>query len=185
MLIKLHPKCDAVFQTLMKNFDKSRMCWFKDESLEKNSISQLMPRISRKAGLSQVYTAHCVGASTITSPRQAGVDAKQICAITKNKNEQSLNSYIQDSSSAQKRACSIILSRQFVTDKSVHESNVASANSEVNISLASSETTSSVQTTMPNCQFSNNILHLIFRRPNKFLVDCCLSKRCFIVQICS
>ena len=117
-----------------------------------------MPRISRKAGLSQVYTAHCVRASTIKSLHQAGVDAKQICAITKRKNEQSLNSYIQDtedSSSAQKRACSTIFGRPFVTDKSVHESNVASANSEVNISLASRETTSSVQAIMPNCQFSN------------------------------
>ena len=91
-------------------------------------------RILRKTGLSQVYTAHCVRASTITSLHQAGVDAKQICAITKHKNEQSLNFYIQDSSSAQKRACSTILSRPFVTDKSVHESNVVSANGEVNIS---------------------------------------------------
>jgi site-specific recombinase XerD len=51
----------------------------------KNAISQLMPKISKKAGIWQVYTAHCVRASTITSLHQAGVDAKQICAITKHK----------------------------------------------------------------------------------------------------
>ena len=154
MLSKLHPECDALFQTPLKNFDKSQECWFKNEPLGENSISQLMPRISRKAGLSQVYTAHCVRASTITSLHQAGVDAKQICAITKHKNEQSLNSYIQDSSSTQKRACSTILSRPFVTDKSVQQNTVASANSEVNISLASSETSIKLAIT-PNCQFSN------------------------------
>ena len=77
---------------LLINFDMSGTCWFKNEPMGKNAISQLMPKISKKAGLSQVYTAHCVRASTITSLHQAGVDAKQICAVTKHNNEQSLNS---------------------------------------------------------------------------------------------
>ncbi|KAL9950919.1 hypothetical protein ACROYT_G043491 [Oculina patagonica] len=115
MLAKLHPECVALFQTPLINFDKSGTCWYKNEPLGKNSLSQLMPKISKKAGLSQIYTAHCVRASTITSLHQAGVDAKQICAITKHKNEQSLTPYIKDSSSSQKRACSGILSRPFTT----------------------------------------------------------------------
>ncbi|EDO42665.1 predicted protein [Nematostella vectensis] len=105
------------------NFDKMGSCWYKNEPLGKNSISKLMPKISQKAGLSKVYTAHCVRASTITSLHQAGVDAKQICGITKHKNEQSLSSYIKDSSSSQKRACSGILSRPFASSEIIEMEN--------------------------------------------------------------
>ena len=37
-----------------------------------------MKEISRKAGLRQIYTSHCLYASTITHLYQAGVDAQQI-----------------------------------------------------------------------------------------------------------
>ena len=43
----------------------------------------LCPRYPKRLDVFQVYTAHCVRASTITSLHQAGADAKQICAITK------------------------------------------------------------------------------------------------------
>ena len=100
MLSKIHPDCEALFQTPLTNFSKAAECCYKNEPLEKNSIAQLMPKISKKAGLSQVYTAHCVRPSTITRLHLAGVDAKQICAITKLKNEQSLTSFIKDSSAS-------------------------------------------------------------------------------------
>ena len=157
MLGKLHPECEALFQTPLIKFEKSGTCWYKNEPLGKNSISQLMPKISKEAGLSQIYTAHCVRASTITSLHQAGVDAKQICAISKHKNEQSLNSYIKDSSSSQKRDCSRILSRPFASNE-VFGGNDAGSSSidrgEVNLNFSSNETRS-VQATMPNCHLSN------------------------------
>ncbi|CAH3188514.1 unnamed protein product, partial [Porites lobata] len=115
MLSKLHPDCEALFQTPLTKFSKAAECWYKNEPLGKNSIAHLMPKISKKAGLFQVYAAHCVRAYTITRLHQAGVDAKQICAITKHKNEQSFTSYIKDSSASQKRACSDILSRPFLS----------------------------------------------------------------------
>jgi len=119
----------------------------KNEPLGKNSIAQLMPKISKKARLSQVYTTHCMRASTIIRLHQAGVDAKQICAITKHKNEQSLTSFIKDSSASQKRACSDILSRPFVSKESVRFCMI--------VSFAASSQTHSVQPIIPNCQFSN------------------------------
>ena len=96
MLNKLHPDCEALFQTPLTKFSEAAECWYKNEPLGKNSIAQLMPKISKKAGLSQVNTAHCVRASTITRLHQARVDAKQICAITKHKNEQSFTSSIKE-----------------------------------------------------------------------------------------
>ena len=65
-----------------------------------------------------------------TSPSRAGVDAKQICAITKHRNEQSLTSCIKDSSASdvQKRACSEILCRPFLS-KEVSDVDMACSNS--------------------------------------------------------
>ena len=157
MLSKLHPDCEALFQTPLAKFSKAAECWYKNEPLGKNSIAQLMPKISKKAGLSQ-HKAHCVRASTITRLHQAGVDAKQICAITKHKNEQSLTSYIKDTSASQKRACSDILSRPFLS-KEASDVNTACSSSmaggEVHVSFAASSQTHSVQSFMPNCHFSN------------------------------
>ena len=117
MLSKLHPDRGALFQTPLTKFSKVAECWCKNQPLGKNSIAQLIPKISRKYGLSQVYTAHCVRASAITSLHQAGANAKQICAITKHKNEQNLTSYIKDSSASQKRTCSDIISCPFLSQK--------------------------------------------------------------------
>ena len=38
----------------------SEICRFNNEPSEKNSIANLMSRIPKRAGLSQIYTAHCV-----------------------------------------------------------------------------------------------------------------------------
>ena len=66
----------------------------------------MMSILSQKAELSQIYTPHCIRASLISILFRAGVQPKQICQITKHKNENSLNWYISDSTSVQKRFCS-------------------------------------------------------------------------------
>ena len=55
----------------------------------------------------------CIRASTITALYQRGVDAKQICAITKHKDERSLSHYISQTTSEQKRQCSRLLQEAF------------------------------------------------------------------------
>ncbi|CAH3185646.1 unnamed protein product [Porites lobata] len=72
-----------------------------------------MENISSKAELSERYTNHCIRASTITALYQRGVDAKQICAITKHKDERSLSHYISQTTSEQKRQCSRLLPEAF------------------------------------------------------------------------
>ena len=72
-----------------------------------------MENISSKAELSERYTNHCIRASTITALYQRGVDAKQICAITKHKDERSLSHYISQTTSKQKRQCSRLLQEAF------------------------------------------------------------------------
>ena len=79
-----------------------------------------MERISIKAKLSEQYTNHCIRASTVTSFFQRGVDARKICAITKNK-DQILSHYINETTSAQKRECSKILSDTFQPQLAVEQ----------------------------------------------------------------
>ena len=69
----------------------------------------MMTNISKKAGLSMIYTCHSVRASTITTLYQAGVPTQSIVSITKHKNISSLGHYIGDLSTAQKRDCSSVL----------------------------------------------------------------------------
>ena len=88
----------------------------------KNTISKLMERISLKATLSQRYTNHCVRASTITTLYQQGIDVKQICAITKHRDERSLKHYTNQTTSAQKRECSRRLNETFTGNTSGFES---------------------------------------------------------------
>ena len=85
--------------------------------LGKNVITKIMPTLSRKAGLSQVYTNHCMRASTVTSLHKAGIEGRRICQLTKRKNEGSLAHYVSGSSSAQKRECSEILSGSLIGGK--------------------------------------------------------------------
>ncbi|CAH3160771.1 unnamed protein product [Porites lobata] len=39
MLSKLHPYCEALFQTPLTKFSKAADCWYKNEPLGKNSIA--------------------------------------------------------------------------------------------------------------------------------------------------
>ena len=110
---KLNPRIDLLFQTSKKVYDANG-CWFKCEPLGKNVITKMIPTLSRKAGLSQVYTNHCVRASTVTALYKAGIEGRRICQLTKHKNESSLAHYVNGSSSAQKRECSEILSGSLI-----------------------------------------------------------------------
>ena len=70
-LSKTHPDCKALFQTPNKattkniNFASTRH-WYRNEPMEKNTISKMMERIAIKAELSERYTNHCIRASTVS-----------------------------------------------------------------------------------------------------------------------
>ena len=99
------------FQTPNHHFMKAESRWFRNEPLGKNTIAKLMENISSKAELSERYTNHCIRASTIAALYQRGVDAKQICAITKHKDERSLSHYISQTTSEQKTAMLQVFAR--------------------------------------------------------------------------
>lgn len=106
---KLNPSCQRLFQKPLVAYTLDGY-WYKNEPIGKNTLASMMQAISKKAGLSTVYTCHSVRASTITTLFRAGVSTQSIVAITKHKNTTSLGHYISDLSTGQKRECSGVLS---------------------------------------------------------------------------
>lgn len=152
-ILRLNPNCQALFQSPNKHFKQEGSRWFRNEPLGKNKIAKLMENISLKAELSEKYTNHCIRASTVTSLFQRGVDAKQICEITKHKDERSLTHYIPQTSSAQKRHCSRLLQEAFdghsASETSLQESHRSSTNSESS-NIAGASAITSVSQSLQN-----------------------------------
>ena len=108
-LSKLEPTCERLFQYPLNSFQITSSVWYAKKPIGKNTLAQMMPRISEKSGLSQIYTCHSVRSSCITILFQAGVSAEKIASITRHKNTSSLKHYIAGMSSEQKEECSTIL----------------------------------------------------------------------------
>ena len=72
LLSKLHPDLNRLFQHPLKHFESGGH-WFKKEPCGKDTLGKIMQSISKKAGLANIYTCHCLRASTIISLLKAGV----------------------------------------------------------------------------------------------------------------
>ncbi|CAG2246888.1 KCTD1_15 [Mytilus edulis] len=106
---KRNPKSDCFFQLpRIKNLD-SDTTWYTSRPYGERMLNDMMKSISKDAGLSKVYTNHCVRATTINVLAHSGVSDREIMKITGHKCERSLNSYHSDSSDKQKRDYSAIL----------------------------------------------------------------------------
>ena len=112
LLGKLHPDNERLFQDPLVAY-KSDGHWFKKEPMGKNTLGNIMQRISSKAGLSMRYTYHCVRASTITILYRAAIDTPSIRSISKHKSTTGLLPYLSDLSNFEKRECSSALTKAF------------------------------------------------------------------------
>jgi hypothetical protein len=109
-LSKLNPKCQSFFQRPknLKNPEQEEF-WYENKSLGIHTIESFMKTMSIEAGLSQVYTNHCLRATTSTVLAHAGFDTRNICSVTGHKNIQSLDSYVKEPTMDQRREmCSIL-----------------------------------------------------------------------------
>ena len=102
---KLSPKCDAFFQQPLNNVTTEKQVWYANQPVGHNKLGEMMKRISKKAGLSKVYTNHCVRATTVTVLNKSGVVPHQIC----HKRVESLAPYIDAMSSDEKQVASSCL----------------------------------------------------------------------------
>jgi hypothetical protein len=94
-LQKLHPDCDAFFQT--PRADKMNIkepIWYKKSAVGVNTLGKMMKVISVKAQLSQEYTNHCCRGTSATNLSRSGFNLRQIQAVTHHKRMESLQPYV-------------------------------------------------------------------------------------------
>ena len=109
-LAKLNPLCESLFQYPKRQWKPADRVWFENRPLGVNKLSSMMKVISGEAELSRVYTNHCIRATAITLWSHAGLNDRQIMAISGHRNEASLRSYSNRPSTAQLQTCSDVLS---------------------------------------------------------------------------
>lgn len=97
-----------------------------------------MTQISESANLSAKYTNHCVRATCITVLNESGFEARQIVTVSGHRNEQSVQTYVRDTSTAQKRSMSASLS-SFTTNSLEQNSVTRTTNETENAAHHSTE----------------------------------------------
>ncbi|XP_033725028.1 uncharacterized protein LOC117315013 isoform X1 [Pecten maximus] len=107
-MLKRNPEDEAFFQRPLTNF-QDKDVWYGAQPLGINTLLNMMSIISKAAGLSQVYTNHCVRATTATMLAHAGVDSRGIMSVTGHRNQKSLQSYINTPSIEQRHQYSCVL----------------------------------------------------------------------------
>ena len=97
----LNPNCDAFFQRTNPQFKDSGI-WYQNAPLGKNKIALLMKTISKKAGLSKLYTNHCLRVTSVTVLSRNDVCAENICSVTGHQNVDSVRAYVEKPTDAQR-----------------------------------------------------------------------------------
>ena len=65
-LQKLHPQCNRLWQFPTDSFNISDECWFQKRPIGKDTLASFMFTLSKKTGLSQIYTNHSIRATGAT-----------------------------------------------------------------------------------------------------------------------
>ena len=80
---------------LKKNCAVDSQPWYSDcQVLGKNKLNDLMKIISENAGLSQIYTNHCIRATVVTEMAEKGYQMEDIMGVTGHKRTDSVQRYI-------------------------------------------------------------------------------------------
>ena len=88
----LNPKIDAFFQR-PKSARPLQGPWFDAMPVGFNQLGKMMKRISIEAGLSMVYTNHCLRATSVTILDNCGIEARHIMSVSGHRSEKSIRSY--------------------------------------------------------------------------------------------
>lgn len=94
-LSKLSPHLNAFFQRPNKNFQREGQGWYRASVVGINAIGKFLQEISKKANLSTMYTNHCIRGTTATALKKLGFSIPEIASVTKHRNFQSLEHYLE------------------------------------------------------------------------------------------
>ena len=72
---------------------KATRCGISMSLWGKNTLENLLGRMSKKAGLSTHFTSHCIRAASVTILKAAGLDNSRVRSVTGHKSDASIESY--------------------------------------------------------------------------------------------
>ena len=90
---KLHPMCDRLWQHPVNSYLDDEDTWFSNRPMGKNTLADFMKTLSKKCGLSKVYTNHSIRVTGATILSQGKFSASQIMSVTGHKSVSSLAIY--------------------------------------------------------------------------------------------
>ena len=108
----LNPGEEALFQRPKRKFCAADEIWFDRAPLGVNTLGNMMKEISIAAKLSQIYTNHCIRATSVTILDRAGIPVHRIMQVSGHRNEGSVKVYCERQTLQQQRQCSEILAKQ-------------------------------------------------------------------------
>lgn len=96
-LEKRNPNCPALWQKPRNystgKFNENDAVWYCNVPLGKNTLENLLGRMSKKAGLSTHFTSHCIRATSVTILKAAGLENSRVRSVTGHKSDASIESY--------------------------------------------------------------------------------------------
>ena len=81
-IAKLHPELDALWQRPVMSFLPEDQTWYCKMVIGKNPLSTMMSTISKRAGLSEVYTNHSIRSTSVCLMDEAGIETRHIMRVT-------------------------------------------------------------------------------------------------------
>lgn len=120
--------------------------WYLAKHCKPYQFSKFMPDISRNAGCSRKYTAHCLRSTAIQALNDEGFEIRHIMYMSGHRNEASVRSYNRDCSTAQKQHLSHALAK---VAKASSSSESSSSSAESSSCMVASPCTSRITTALP------------------------------------
>ena len=137
----LNPDNDSFFQRPSKT---TKGPWYDNMPLGRCTLGTYMKKLSQDAGLSTIYTNHCLRASTVTFLKRQGVSNSDICSVTGHKREESLVNYCKEPSDSRKRELSKMLhSKGKTPPENITKPAPSTSNAESLVPVALSSSTNS------------------------------------------
>ena len=149
-LSKLNPTVDYLWQRPKTKFDPyTAQYWFDAAPIGRDPLNWHMKIISKKAGLSQIYTNHCIRATVITTLDDKGFEARHIMATTGHKSESSIRSYAKKCPPQKRRKISDALASNLHTEGKENETKKAKNQETSMVPVAQSATSENVSVDNP------------------------------------
>ena len=114
---KLNPNNNNLWQKLKSKITGSENFWFDNVPVGRDTLNDAMKVLSGKAGLSQIYTNHCIRATTVTNLNDKGFEARDIMATTGHKSEYSIKAYASRCQEKKRRQMSDALAVSIIPPK--------------------------------------------------------------------